>query len=563
MQIVIPMSGFGERFRRAGYKVPKPLIEVEGLPMIAHVVNRFPGETDFKFICNQDHLDEDDFAMRDAILTHCPSAKIFGIPPHKLGPVHAVTAIRDELDLEAPTVVNYCDFSWVWDYGDFKSFVETTGCAGAIPVYRGFHPHSLRSAYYAYLKHTDGWADDIQEKTPFTDTPMNEFASSGTYYFSSARLMLEAMDSIVDLGLKVNDEYYVSIVYKALFEQNLPVALYELQHFLQWGTPDDLAEYTYYSDLFQGMAQAAPEASGLENDLIVPMAGEGKRFSDQGYTEPKPLIRVSGVPMALQVANDFQEFTPKSFIVRSDLPQLDKIKKEISKAAEDAKFVELERLTEGQAETVYLATEESKAERSLTIVACDAGQLFDGRELKRFRDQGEFDVLVFGARAHPAARLSPNMFSWVDFAAEGSVKAVSLKTQVQGSGDQIIVTGSFWFKRSSDYRRCFETLASRDERVNGEFYIDACINVAIELGLRVGCFEVDHYVGWGTPDELRTFAYWQSCFDQLQHHPYSLEADSRVPRSCIQEMRSGFNDFSPRVAKGLGQQLQSTAAKPR
>ena len=52
MQIVIPMSGFGERFRRAGYSVPKPLIEVEGKPMIGHVIDMFPGETDFVFICN-------------------------------------------------------------------------------------------------------------------------------------------------------------------------------------------------------------------------------------------------------------------------------------------------------------------------------------------------------------------------------------------------------------------------------------------------------------------------------------------------------------------------------
>lgn len=47
--IIVPMSGFGERFRRAGYTLPKPLIEVEGKPMVAHVIDLFPGETDFFF----------------------------------------------------------------------------------------------------------------------------------------------------------------------------------------------------------------------------------------------------------------------------------------------------------------------------------------------------------------------------------------------------------------------------------------------------------------------------------------------------------------------------------
>ena len=56
MQIIIPMSGFGERFRRAGYQVPKPLIEIDGKPIIAHGVDMFPGEQDFLFICNNQHL---------------------------------------------------------------------------------------------------------------------------------------------------------------------------------------------------------------------------------------------------------------------------------------------------------------------------------------------------------------------------------------------------------------------------------------------------------------------------------------------------------------------------
>ena len=47
MQIVIPMSGFGERFRKAGYTLPKPLIVIDGKPIIAHVIDMFPGETDF------------------------------------------------------------------------------------------------------------------------------------------------------------------------------------------------------------------------------------------------------------------------------------------------------------------------------------------------------------------------------------------------------------------------------------------------------------------------------------------------------------------------------------
>ena len=56
MKIIIPMSGFGERFKRVGYSVPKPLIKIDGIHMIGHVINLFPGEKDFIFICNKEHL---------------------------------------------------------------------------------------------------------------------------------------------------------------------------------------------------------------------------------------------------------------------------------------------------------------------------------------------------------------------------------------------------------------------------------------------------------------------------------------------------------------------------
>ena len=38
INIVIPMAGMGKRFADAGYKDPKPFIDVLGKPMIQHVI---------------------------------------------------------------------------------------------------------------------------------------------------------------------------------------------------------------------------------------------------------------------------------------------------------------------------------------------------------------------------------------------------------------------------------------------------------------------------------------------------------------------------------------------
>ena len=93
MHIIIPMSGIGKRFIDAGYKEPKPLIVIDGKPIIEHVCDLFPNEYKFTFICNSKHLVETN--MKQLLLGIKPNANVVEIPNHKLGPVYAVSLIED------------------------------------------------------------------------------------------------------------------------------------------------------------------------------------------------------------------------------------------------------------------------------------------------------------------------------------------------------------------------------------------------------------------------------------------------------------------------------------
>jgi len=63
----------------------------------------------------------------------------------------------------------------------------------------------------------------------------------------------------------------------------------------------------------------------------------------------------------------------------------------------------------------------------------------------------------------------------------------------------------------------------RKGTVNSEFYIDSCLKDSIDQGKRIGVFEVDKYICWGTPDDLKTYEYWQSCFNKWDEHPYTID----------------------------------------
>lgn len=571
MQIVIPMSGFGERFRRAGYAVPKPLIEVDGKPIIGHVIDLFPGETDFIFICNEDHLANPDYSMAQILQELCPTGRVVGIPAHKLGPIHAVRQVEHLLDPTRPVIVNYCDFTCYWNWDHFKSFVSETACASAIPAYKGFHPHTLGTTNYAYIKEAGGenakpvngddvhgvWALDIQEKQPYTDNRMEEFASSGTYYFASAKIMSDAFKQTMDQNIHVGGEYYVSLAYKPMFAKNEKVAVYPLQHFMQWGTPDDLHEYNSWSDTFKRLIAPDVESSPA-GSLVIPMAGMGKRFADEGYTLTKPLIPVSGKAMAIQAMEDLPKSKYQSLVLRSDMPGLADIQKEIKEYFPHSVITLVPHVTEGQACTALIglnALEKSLIDNKLddlapiTFGACDNGVLFNQAAYQALINNPEVDVIVWGARGHTNAVRKPQMFGWIDANADGRINTISVKTPLVSPATDPIVIGTFTFKNPNDARRAIDTLIARNGRINGEFYLDSCINDAIGLGLRCHLFEVDSFISWGTPNDLKTFEYWQSCFHKWRHHPYRLELDSRVELTALEGLSQRYAATTPKIPK--------------
>ena len=551
MQIVIPMSGFGERFRAKGYTKPKPLIEIEGRSIISYVVDMFPDENNLFFICNEDHLSHPSYEMEAHLNSICPSGTVIGIPSHKLGPIHAVNQLKDHLDLNQPVVVNYCDFTCYWDWQHFKQSVQDLEVDGAIPAYRSFHPHSLGSTNYAYMKEENYRLQDIQEKQPFTDNRMQEFASSGTYYFKTAELMYQAFDWVVDNNVHVNNEYYISVAYQYLLKSNLEILVYPLQHFMQWGTPEDVTEYLEWSKVFRRMALTdIPVTSKSKGSLIVPMAGLGKRFQDEGYVQTKPLIEVSGrsmVSTAIQSCPDAQQ---NMFVLRGDMPGVKEIQTELEQNFNNSQFHVLEKLTEGQAITTLeglkaLLNNNKAVDEPITVAACDNAILYNHDQWVQLCDNNDWDIIVWGGLNHVNARRCPEMFGWIDYDVKTlDISNISVKKPIDDSLSHPIVIGMFTFRNANILQQCIEALVAKNHRINNEFYLDSAVNEALKIGYRCKIFNVDHFISFGTPNDLRTFEYWQSCFHKWDAHPYNLKIDSKVPKKAINYLESKFSTFN-------------------
>lgn len=538
------MSGMGNRFVAAGYKTPKPLIEIDGMPIIEHVVKMFPGEKDFIFICNSKHLKET--PMRSILQRIAPGGSIVEIPPHKKGPVFAVHAVSGMIGEEEEVIVNYCDFSCHWDYQDFLNHTRNRDADGAVPAYKGFHPHMLGSTNYAFMREDQQWMLEIKEKEPFTDNRMQEYASMGTYYFKKGAYVKKYFQELMDQGIDLKGEYYVSLVYNLLVAAGLKVSIYDVQHMLQWGTPEDVEEYQGFSEYFKAIANYKVPGKPLEKRSInlIPLAGRGSRFTNEGYILPKPLIEVGGKPMIIQAANYLPRAEENIFVCLEEHIQEYGVGKAIKREYPDARIISIDHTTEGQACTCAIGLEGQDPGAPLLIAACDNGMIWDDDSYKKLIDDPEVDAIVWSFRNHPSSVRNPEMYGWIKTDGKDNVTGVSVKKAISDNpGKDHAIVGTFYFRKAGYFQDALKRLIENDQRINGEFYVDSCIGELISMGLKVKVFEIDHYIGWGTPNDYKTYRYWQSFFHKTDWHPYTLQKDLTVEQDSVRLLEAQAYDF--------------------
>lgn len=249
MTIIIPMTGMGRRFIEAAYAEPKPLISIDGMPMIEHVVRMFPQSADFLFICNTQHLQETN--LGDVLSRIAPQGKIFPLEKKVWdGPVPDVLAAARDVPDDAPALVCYCDFTVEWDAARFEK--TAADFDGAIVAYRGFHPHHLGPTYYGYMRVNEkNELLEIQEKKPFTNNRMGEFAAAGSYYFRSGELMKKYFREAVEKNMRTGSEFYASLPFNLMARDGLKILVYEVPRFIQFGTPEDVQSYEYWLGYFR------------------------------------------------------------------------------------------------------------------------------------------------------------------------------------------------------------------------------------------------------------------------------------------------------------------------
>ena len=237
-------------------------------------------------------------------------------------------------------------------------------------------------------------------------------------------------------------------------------------------------------------------------NIVIPMAGRGQRFADQGYTTPKPLIPVHGVPMMQLVLENLKPNTPCRFICLCLSEHIREygIDEHLKNwAGDQVVVVEVDRVTEGAACTVLLARDYIDNDDPLMIANCD--QWIDWSiddYLQAMQDQ-QADGFIMTMWADDPK------WSFARLDDEGNATEVVEKQVVSNEA----TVGIYNYAKGRSFVSAADAMIEQDLRINSEFYVAPAYNVLIAQGQRIRCQNIgkenDGMYGLGIPSDLEKF----------------------------------------------------------
>lgn len=228
--------------------------------------------------------------------------------------------------------------------------------------------------------------------------------------------------------------------------------------------------------------------------LIMPMAGRGSRFFEDGFVAPKPLIEINGKPFfywATQSVAKFVDLADITFVVLAEHIRDFDIAAKIKAYYPAARMVALDAVTEGAAITCQKGAQGLPAGEPLLFNDCD--HLFLCERFYDFCRQGNFaagpdGALLTFASDRPA-------YSYLQYGDDGFVCRTVEKQVVSHDA----ICGAYYFKNKAVYdTACAAYLKNCAYK---EFFVSGIYNEMAAAGQKVSGFATDLHLPFGTPAE--------------------------------------------------------------
>lgn len=240
LHIVMPMAGEGSRFRDAGWTTPKPLIELDGIPLFMRAIGSVKVDgvpMKYSFIVREEHIDK--YGIDRSIKEILPKAEVFSVEKTTRGAVETCLIAEPHIADGDAVVVMDCDLEFQSKrYAELIREALATSpeqaSGGALVSFESDLPRYS----YAEVDEATGLVKRTAEKEVISN-----HALCGAYFFSSGREFKAAAHRLLNEPIMLKPEFYVSLLYNYLLKDGSPVMLAPMEVYKSYGTPEELKRW--------------------------------------------------------------------------------------------------------------------------------------------------------------------------------------------------------------------------------------------------------------------------------------------------------------------------------
>ncbi len=231
MNVLIPMAGAGSRFEKAGYTFPKPLIDVNGKPMIQLVTENLNIEARHIYIVQKSHYEK--YNLQQLLNLISPDCVIVQVDGVTEGAACTTLLAKQFINNDEPLVISNSDQVFEWDSNEFMYSMVADEVDGGILTFEATHPK------WSFAKlGEDGFVTEVAEKNPISN-----IATAGVYYFRKGSDYVKYAEQMIERDIRTNNEFYVCPVYNQACEDEQKIKVFHIDRMWGLGTPEDLNHY--------------------------------------------------------------------------------------------------------------------------------------------------------------------------------------------------------------------------------------------------------------------------------------------------------------------------------
>ena len=234
---------------------------------------------------------------------------------------------------------------------------------------------------------------------------------------------------------------------------------------------------------------------------VIAMAGFGKRFINQNFKIPKPLIVIKNKPMFFYAAKSLPPSKKNIFICNKKTVYNSKFKYYLKKFFRKSKVLQIKKKTNGQATTCKIASRYINYNDIVTYGSCDFSYNFDIKKFNRLIKSN--DLILFVHKPKIQNIVNFKEYGWVKKEKNNSIKTIKCKNKVsKNPKNDYIITGSFTFKNNKIFHHCYKEMIKKRYKINNEYYMDTVAKCALDLNYSVKYILVKNFKSFGTPRDL-------------------------------------------------------------